>query len=397
VNALLAVIVRLLAFVGKELVETIRRPGAILSLVLGPFLIMAIFGLGYDGYRRPLRTVAVIPPQTGLPQDVQSYETLAGTALEIVEITDDPVGLEQRLAAQDLDVVIIAPTDAQEQFRAGRQTTVEVVVNITDPVQAAYATFVVQLLTNEINREIIQRVAEEGQDYAVSAGQEEAARIPPEVVAEPTRSELRNIAPLQPGVVAFFAPAVLALILQHLAVTLVAMSLIRERTSGVLEVFRISPIGSAEIIGGKVVAYGVIGGAIGLLTLALLTAGLGIPLLGGAGLVVGVVMLLLLASIGLGLLVAVLSDSERQVVQMSLLILLASVFFSGFVLPLDEFSRPVQALAYMLPVTHGIRLMQDLMLRGTTVYEWQYAALAAIAAVSLVLSWLLLRRSMTRS
>lgn len=396
-NALLAVIVRLLAFVGKELVETIRRPGAILSLVLGPFLIMAIFGLGYDGYRRPLRTVAVIPPQTGLPQDVQSYETLAGTALEIVEITDDPVGLEQRLAAQDLDVVIIAPTDAQEQFRAGRQTTVEVVVNITDPVQAAYATFVVQLLTNEINREIIQRVAEEGQDYAVSAGQEEAARIPPEVVAEPTRSELRNIAPLQPGVVAFFAPAVLALILQHLAVTLVAMSLIRERTSGVLEVFRISPIGSAEIIGGKVVAYGVIGGAIGLLTLALLTAGLGIPLLGGAGLVVGVVMLLLLASIGLGLLVAVLSDSERQVVQMSLLILLASVFFSGFVLPLDEFSRPVQALAYMLPVTHGIRLMQDLMLRGTTVYEWQYAALAAIAAVSLVLSWLLLRRSMTRS
>jgi ABC-2 type transport system permease protein len=165
----------------------------------------------------------------------------------------------------------------------------------------------------------------------------------------------------------------------------------------VLEVFRISPIGSAEIIGGKVVAYGVIGGAIGLLTLALLTAGLGIPLLGGAGLVVGVVMLLLLASIGLGLLVAVLSDSERQVVQMSLLILLASVFFSGFVLPLDEFSRPVQALAYMLPVTHGIRLMQDLMLRGTTVYEWQYAALAAIAAVTLVLSWLLLRRSMTRS
>jgi ABC-2 type transport system permease protein len=397
VTALVAVIVRLLAFVGKELVETIRRPGAILSLVLGPFLIMAIFGLGYDGYRRPLRTVAVIPPQTGLPQDVRSYETLAGTALEIVEITDDPVGLEQRLAAQDLDVIIIAPTDAQEQFRAGRQTTVEVVVNITDPVQAAYATFVVQLLTNEINREIIQRVAEEGQDYAVSVGQEEAARIPPEVVAEPTRSELRNIAPLQPGVVAFFAPAVLALILQHLAVTLVAMSLIRERTSGVLEVFRISPIGSAEIIGGKVVAYGVIGGAIGLLTLALLTAGLGIPLLGGAGLVVGVVMLLLLASIGLGLLVAVLSDSERQVVQMSLLILLASVFFSGFVLPLDEFSRPVQALAYMLPVTHGIRLMQDLMLRGTTVYEWQYAALAAIAAVTLVLSWLLLRRSMTRS
>ena len=49
-------------FVGKELIEVIRRPGALLSLVLGPFLIMAVFGLGYNGERRPLETVVVIPP-----------------------------------------------------------------------------------------------------------------------------------------------------------------------------------------------------------------------------------------------------------------------------------------------------------------------------------------------
>ena len=48
---------RILAFVGKELVEVVRRPGALLSLILGPFLIMAIFGIGYSGYRRPLTTV----------------------------------------------------------------------------------------------------------------------------------------------------------------------------------------------------------------------------------------------------------------------------------------------------------------------------------------------------
>ena len=67
-KGLIAVPVRLLAFLGKELVETFRRPGALFSLVIGPFLIMAIFGLGYDGYRNPLRTVVVAPPETGLPQ-----------------------------------------------------------------------------------------------------------------------------------------------------------------------------------------------------------------------------------------------------------------------------------------------------------------------------------------
>ena len=67
------------------------------------------------------------------------------------------------------------------------------------------------------------------------------------------------------------------------------------------------------------------------------------------------IALLLVASLGLGLFIAVVSDSERQAVQLSLLVLLASVFFSGFVLPIDEFTEPVRALAYMLPVTHGIR------------------------------------------
>ena len=78
----------------------------------------------------------------------------------------------------------------------------------------------------------------------------------------------------------------------------------------------------------------------------------------------GRIALVLLASLGIGLVIAVVSDSERQAVQLSLLLLLASVFFSGFVLAISEFTEPVRVLAYMLPVTHGIQLIQDIMLRG---------------------------------
>jgi ABC-2 type transport system permease protein len=396
-SQLLAVPVRLLAFLGKEIIETIRRPGALFSLVLGPFLIMAIFGLGYDGYRNPLRTVVVAPQDSGLPQDPAEYSDVAGEALVVTEVTADRQAAEQQLVNQQVDVVVIAPSDPQNQFKAGEQSVIDVEVNVVDPVQAAYASFVVQLLASEVNREIITRVAEEGQAYAVGAGEAELAQIPPEVVASPTRTELVNFAPLQPGVVAFFAPAVLALILQHLAVTLTAMSLVRERTSGVLELFRIAPIGSAEIIGGKVVAYMVLGSAIAAISLALLILGFNIPVLGSYAMLAAVVCLLLLASIGLGLVVAVVSDSERQVVQLSLLILLASVFFSGFVLPLEEFNPPVQVLAFLLPVTHAIRLMQDTMLRGTTIYAWEFAALAGIAVVTLTIAWAGLRRSMSRA
>jgi ABC-2 type transport system permease protein len=393
----LAVIIRLLAFVGKEIIETLRRPGAIVSLVLGPFLIMAVFGLGYSGIKRPLETIIVAPPTSGLPADAQTYQDLAGGGLHIAEVVQDQAAAEARLQAGTVDVVVIAPEDPEAQFRAGQQSVIEVVVDVIDPVAESYASFLAAGLASAVNREIIQRAAAEGQGYAIAAGETEAAAIPPDVIAAPTRSEIRNVAPSTPMVTSYFAPAVLALILQHLAVTLVAMSLVRERTSGVIELFRIAPVSTSEVLVGKTLAFALIGGVIAAITVALLVLGLGVPMLGPLGAIALAIGLLLVASIGLGLLIAVVSDSERQAVQLSLLVLLASVFFSGFVLPIAEFSDGVRAIAYTLPVTHGIRLLQDLMLRGTTNHAWEYLALVAIALVTMVLAWIQLRRGMTRA
>jgi len=393
-RAALAVLIRLMAFVGKEIIETLRRPGAILSLVLGPFLIMAVFGMGYSGVKRPLETVVVAPATSGLPADVQTYQDLAGGGLHISQVIRDRAAAEALLEGGNVDVVIIAPEDPEAQFRAGKQSVIEVVVDAVDPVAENYAGFLASGLASAVNREIIQRAAAEGEGYAIAAGQAEAAAIPPDVIAAPAKAEIRNIAPTTPNVIAYFAPAVLALILQHLAVTLVAMSLVRERTSGLIEIFRIAPVSAAEVLTGKLLAFGLIGGAIAGITVALLVLGLGVPMIAHVGVVALAVGLLLLASIGVGLLIAVVSDSERQAVQLSLLALLASVFFSGFVLPITEFTQPVRAIAYTLPVTHGIRLLQDLMLRGSTTHAWEFLALIVIATLTLVLAWMGLRRGM---
>lgn len=395
--AILAIPLRLFAFIGKEIIETLRRPGAIISLVLGPFLIMAVFGFGYSGSRRPLDTVVVAPAASGLTGDAAAYQEMAGAGLTIIAVVDDRAEGDALLADGSADVMVIAPENAREQFMAGEQSVIDVVVDTVDPVEASYADFLAGALSSAVNRAIIERAAEEGQAYALAAGGSEAAEIPPSIIAEPTRAQLSNVAPSEASVVTFFGPAVLALILQHLAVTLVAMSLVRERTSGVIELFRIAPVSTAEVLTGKVLAFGFMGGAIAALTIALMVGGLGIPALAGIGPILGAVALLLVASLGLGLLIAVVSDSERQAVQLSLLVLLASVFFSGFVLAVSEFTPAVQVIAYALPVTHGIQLLQDLMLRGSTDQLWSYAVLGVIAAVTLVAAWLLLRRGMTRA
>jgi len=388
---------RLLTIVGKELIEVLRRPGALISLVLGPFLIMAVFGFGYDGFRRPLETIVVVPPGSSIPADVGTYQALAGSGLHIAAVVPDTAAAERELATGETDVVVVTPPDPEATFAAGRQSVIEVVVDTDDPIRASYAASLAAGLSNAVNQAIIRRGVAEGQGVAVAEGQPAATRIPADVVAAPTRAEIRNISPTQPRVLAFYGPAVLALILQHLAVTLVALGLVRERTSGVIELFRVGPINAWEVIVGKVLAYLLIGGLIATLTIVLLVVGFEIPVLGDPATLAATIGLLLVAALGIGLLVAVVSDSERQAVQLSLLLLLASVFFSGFVVAISEFAEPVRVLAYALPVTHGIRLMQDIMLRGGTIQAWEYAALGLIALVTLVAAWYGLRRGMARA
>jgi ABC-2 type transport system permease protein len=394
--SLLKVFARLLAVVRKELIEVIRRPGAILSLILGPFLIMALFGVGYSGIRRPLDTVLVIPPNVGLSQDAAKYQDLAGAGFTIRGVTDDPVAAEAMLRAQQIDLVVIAPPDLEQQFRAGQQATIKVEYNTVDPVQANYADFLAERLSAEVNRTIIETAAASGEQQAIQQVPG-ASLIPAKVIAQPTKVVTINLAPSEPAVVPFFGPAVLALILQHMAVTLTALSLVRERLSGVMEIFRIAPVNAVEILIGKYIAFGIVNAVIASVVTALLVGTLGVPFLGNPLLLAGVIALLVLASLGLGLFISVISDSERQAVQLSLLVLLASVFFSGFVISIDEFLPAVRSATYVLPVTHGIRLIQDLLLRGTTTAWWEVGALAAIAAVLFLVTWLLFRRSMIRA
>jgi ABC-2 type transport system permease protein len=184
----------------------------------------------------------------------------------------------------------------------------------------------------------------------------------------------------------FYAPSVLALILQHIAITLGALSLVRERLLGALELFRVAPVSMIQVIVGKYLGYTLF---IGVITAALVglmvwPAALGVPFLGSAALFVGMVVLLTLASLGIGFLISAWSVSDSQAVQLSMLVLLLSIFFSGFFLPLENFRVPINYVGYALPLTHGIAGFQGIMLRGIGPSFLTWLMLGIIAAVTFV-------------
>jgi ABC-2 type transport system permease protein len=83
-------------------------------------------------------------------------------------------------------------------------------------------------------------------------------------------------------------------------------------------------------------------------------------------------------------------------VQLALLVLLCSVFFSGFFLPLTSLLKPVWIVSYALPVTYGVRALQSLMLRGQTPDPWVLWSLAGMAAGFALISALLFQRGFRR-
>ncbi len=384
------------SFTGKELREVLRRPGVLLSLIVGPFAIMFIFGLGYSGYREPFRTEIVIPEGNELPRDPAYYEDLAPGRLEVVAVTDDAEAAEERLRDLETDLLIVAPENASEELREGRQTTIRVQWNQIDPVYDQLAGLATSILTSSLNAEIVEQAAAEGISF-VEGELPAAANVPPDVIARPTTAETDNIAPSEPAVLNFFGPAVFALVIQHLAITLTALSMVRERLSGQMDRFRVAPVSSMELLVGKYIAYAALSLVVTAIVGALLVGVLGVPMLGGLPMFVGIVLLLTFASLGVGLLISLVADSERQAVQLSMLILLASVFFSGFVLPVSDFAEWTQYLAYLLPVTHGIATLQEHMLRGAVTDQWMLGALALIGVVLYVGSLLRLRRVLRRA
>lgn len=396
---------RPLSFFSKEFIQIWRQPRLILALIAGPFLVLLLFGVGYNAEVKPLRTILVLPADSDLPADAESYRDQFSPPFELAAVTRDRQAAINELRQRRVDVVLLFPERAYETIRSGQQAPLELLYNELDPLQRTWLEYYGYVQTSEFNRRLLVQVLQQSQLRANTASDAAtgsaalvaaASDIPPTVLVSPFRPTAQNIAPTSPGFVAFYAPGVLALLVQHIAVTLTALSLVRERLSGAVELFRIAPVSSREIMVGKYVSYFLQTAVLTAILLAIMVIGLDVPVLGSVTDVAITMALLIAASLGVGFFISSVSRTETQAVQFSLLVLLASVFFSGFFLPLENLLEPVWAVSYALPVTYGIQALQRLMLRGETPPVWIPLALAGIAVGLFILASLIFQRLFTR-
>jgi ABC-2 type transport system permease protein len=504
-------IIRLLAFFSKELAELRRQPRLLLSLVLGPFLILLIFGLGFSGERPTLRTLLVVSP--GMADDplVRQFMELINRAnFEVIDVeTDEQAAINRLINNPDrIDVVEVLPSgiDDLDQFlNRQEQAPIKVLYNEIDPMQEQWIQYLSYVQAKELNiavllatirttrggvgnltdfisetrqdlqtiqtglaaaqdlqiRAALQRLrsnsrlllaalALSSESEATQRAQEEILElqrslvalertveqgeieeqqqrirsideklgeieqllsqiqaVPPEVLVSPLQPLPQNLAQQQLTFIAFYAPGVLALLLQHLAITMAALALVREQLLGSTELFRVAPVGSMQIILGKYIGFILFTAIVISLLVGLLVAdipigntgysfGLAVPFRGD-WLWFGIAVLLVtIASLSVGFLISALSKTDSQAVQLSMIILLASIFFSGFFMPLRNFAAFVRWLALLLPVTHGVQAFQTIMLRGTLPARSSLIWLGGITLVCFMLAWSIWRSNLKR-
>src|SRR3712207_1844040 len=121
--------IRLNAFFAKELAEIRRQPRLILGLVLGPFLILALFGLGYSGEQPQLDTILVVPPGREQDQQVRDLIGRLGPSFNVMEVTSDVNAARQRLARREADIVEVLPPDVDQPFARTEQAPITVYYN----------------------------------------------------------------------------------------------------------------------------------------------------------------------------------------------------------------------------------------------------------------------------
>src|SRR5206468_9118332 len=182
----------------------------------------------------------------------------------------------------------------------------------------------------------------------------------------------------------FFVPGVIGVVLQIGTTVAAAMSLVRERERGTLEQLLVSPLSRWGLMLGKLVPYLCIGLVMASGLIAIMTWLFHVPIAGSLTALFAAIVAYIFCLLSLGLLVSTRAQNQIQALQMTMVFIMPSVFFSGFIFPRETMPWIFWAVCSLLPTTYFIELARAVILRGASLADfWQH--LVILTAMGLAL------------
>jgi ABC-2 type transport system permease protein len=360
-------ITRLVAVMHKEVLQLARDRLSAGMIVGIPLLQILLFGYAINTDVRHLR--AAIADESGsqlarrLAADAQASQVV-DFAIQVASAAD----LEELLRRGEITVGLHLPPDFDRRVLRRERAAAQLLVNGSDPTVLGVA----------------RQLTELDVRYDTEARPRERRSL----------IEVRNFYNPERRSSVFVVPGLFGVILSMTMVLFTAVSLVRERERGNLELLIMTPVRNVELMLGKVLPYVLIG----LVQVALIIA-VGIWLFGVriAGTVSDVyvaAVVFIVANLTLGLVISTAAKNQFQAMQMTIFFYLPSILLSGFMFPYDGIPRPAQYIAELLPLTHFVRLVRGIILRGAPLAELggEMHALGLFSAVMLTIAVLRFRK-----
>ena len=368
---------RMAAIFVKEFQQILRDRLTFAMAVVIPILQLVLFGYAINSDPRQLPTAVVAADQGPLVRSLVAALQNTGY-FRVVRTGGSQTQADAAMARGEVQFIVVVPPDFERTLLRGQRPVLFVAADATDPAAAGNAIAALNALA-------AQALAHD----LTGALRPLADAPPPYELRVHRRYNPEGLSRVN------IVPGLIGTILTMTMIMFTALAMTRERERGTMENLLATPVRPAEVMAGKILPYVVIGYLQLVVILGAAWLLFRVPMLGSRPLLGAMIGVFIVANLAVGFSFSTLARNQLQAVQMTLFFFLPSILLSGFMFPFRGMPRWAQAIGEVLPLTHFLRIVRGIMLKGSTLTELLPELGALLAFTALVSALALLRYRQT--
>jgi ABC-2 type transport system permease protein len=355
---------RVEAMVIKEFIQLTRDRASFAMIVLMPLLQLLLFGYAINTTPRDLPTAVLLQENSDVGRRI--LKALENTQyFKVVRILHDDEEFDSVLASGQVLFAVEIPRDFERLLRRGDRPAILVAADATDPVASGRALGALGPL--------VQSALEHERGLPDSG--KPLFEFRTHARYNPAASTTLNI-----------VPGLVGVILTMTMLIFTALSVTREIERGTMENLLSMPITPVEVMLGKITPYVLVGFVQATLIIGVGVLLFGVPIFGSLPLLAVLSMVFIAANLAVGYTFSTIARTQLQAMQMSMMFLLPSMLLSGFMFPFAGMPAWAQWIGECIPLTHYLRIVRAVMLKGSTLPELRTDALALTGLMLVVMA-----------
>ncbi len=355
---------RLRLVMWKELLQ-LRRDRLLLPLIfIMPIMYVIMFGYVVGADVRNLPTAVVDGDNTAMSRQIADAFSSSGYFV-ITRHVSSEASLQPLIDSGRAEVGLIIERGTSDAIDEGRTVPIGIVVDGADSKTASVASGYAAEIVAAFDRDLLAAAGR------ATGGPTIDARV--RVLYNPG---LKNVNAMVPGLVGS--------ILMLSIMVIMSQAVVRERAAGTLEQMMVTPITRAEYLTGKVLPYVVIASVQMTFIVLIGRYWFDVPFNGSVLTVAAGLVLFTLTSIGMGLLISLVSRTQQQAQQTVMFIMIPTMVLSGFIFPIESMPAAIVPLTYLIPLRYALVVLRGAFLKGSDIADlWAPLAAMVVFAVAI--------------